>query len=217
MEKEGGNREKMRKCRESISLHFLIFSPFPHVLSISSFSFHFLFISSFSLNFLFISSFSLHFLAARLQCSNVWLLIFFVGREAFDPVCKGPALWNFGISDEVYFFLTETRSFHGVKSVLPFSKLIIVKSQVFSARLYVYLHGYTQIRDRGASQSRSLVNWWMGRSNKYVPASKTGNEINQNWCQVCLNFLTFNFLFQKCQTKFTLYRCRFLMSCRNFW
>ena len=29
MEKEGGNRERMRKCRESISLHFLIFSPFP--------------------------------------------------------------------------------------------------------------------------------------------------------------------------------------------
>ena len=22
----------------------------------------------------------------------------------FDPVCKGPALWNFGISDEVFFF-----------------------------------------------------------------------------------------------------------------
>ena len=47
MEKEGGNREKMRKCRESISLNFLILSPFP-------------------LCFLFISSFSLHFLAARL-------------------------------------------------------------------------------------------------------------------------------------------------------
>ena len=36
MEKEGGNRERMRKCRESISLHFLIFSPFPHSLSIAS-------------------------------------------------------------------------------------------------------------------------------------------------------------------------------------
>ena len=28
---------------------------------------------------------------------------------AFDPVCKGPALWNFGISDKVYFFFAETR------------------------------------------------------------------------------------------------------------
>jgi len=38
MEKEGGNRERMRKCRESISLHFLIFSPFPpHFLILSSF------------------------------------------------------------------------------------------------------------------------------------------------------------------------------------
>ena len=38
MEREGGNRERMRKCRESISLHFLIFSPFPpHFLILSSF------------------------------------------------------------------------------------------------------------------------------------------------------------------------------------
>ena len=33
---------------------------------------------------------------------------------------------------------------------MPFSKLIIGKSQVFSARSYVYLHSYTQIRERGA-------------------------------------------------------------------
>ena len=32
------------------------------------------------------------------------------------------------------------RKFHGVKSILPLSNLIIGKSQVFSARLYVYLH-----------------------------------------------------------------------------
>ena len=51
----------MRKCRESISLHFLIFSPFPP---------HFLILSPFPLRFLFISSFSLHFLAARLQGCN---------------------------------------------------------------------------------------------------------------------------------------------------
>ena len=38
MEKEGGNRERMRKCREPISLHFLIFSPFPpHFLILSPF------------------------------------------------------------------------------------------------------------------------------------------------------------------------------------
>ena len=61
MEKEGGNRERMRKCRESISLHFLIFSPFPP---------HFLILSPFPLRFLFISSFSLHFLATRLQGCN---------------------------------------------------------------------------------------------------------------------------------------------------
>ena len=32
-------------------------------------------------------------------------LIFFVGREAFDPVSKGPAFRNFGIYDELYFSL----------------------------------------------------------------------------------------------------------------
>ena len=47
-EREGGNEEKIRKCREWISLHFL-----------SS--------SSFSLHFLSIFSFSLHFLASRMQ------------------------------------------------------------------------------------------------------------------------------------------------------
>ena len=33
----------------------------------------------------------------------------------------------------------------GVKSILPFSKLITGKSQVFSTNSYLYLHGYTQI------------------------------------------------------------------------
>ena len=51
MDREGGKKERMRKCRELIS---------PHFLSISSFSLH----------FLFISSFSRHFLAARLQGCN---------------------------------------------------------------------------------------------------------------------------------------------------
>ena len=58
MDREGENRQRMRKSWEWISL------------SISSFSLHFLFISSFSLHFLFISSFSLDFLAARLQGCN---------------------------------------------------------------------------------------------------------------------------------------------------
>ena len=78
--------------------------------------------------------------------NNAWLLNIFVGREAFHPVCKGPTL---GISDELYFFALLTRIFHVVKSVVPFSKLIIGKSQVFSARSYVHFHGYRQIRDGG--------------------------------------------------------------------
>ena len=39
MDREGGNKEKIRKCRERISLDFLILSPFPlHFLIISPFS-----------------------------------------------------------------------------------------------------------------------------------------------------------------------------------
>ena len=39
MDREGGNKEKMRKCREYLSLHFLILSPFPlHFLIFSLFS-----------------------------------------------------------------------------------------------------------------------------------------------------------------------------------
>ena len=56
--------------------------------------------------------------------NNVWLLKCFFGQDVFDPVCKGPALWYLGISDELYFF-SETWWFHGIKSILPFSKLIL--------------------------------------------------------------------------------------------
>ena len=35
MDREGGNKEKMRKCRKWISLHFLILSLFPPSLSIT--------------------------------------------------------------------------------------------------------------------------------------------------------------------------------------
>ena len=44
MDREGGNKEKMRKCREWISLHFLILSPVP----LHSFPLHFLILSPFS-------------------------------------------------------------------------------------------------------------------------------------------------------------------------
>ena len=38
MEREGGNGERMKKCRESFSLHFLILSPFPlHFVILSPF------------------------------------------------------------------------------------------------------------------------------------------------------------------------------------
>ena len=59
MDREGGNKEKIGKCRERIFPHFLIQSPFP---------LKFLILSPFphSLCFLFIFLLSLHFLAARL-------------------------------------------------------------------------------------------------------------------------------------------------------
>ena len=49
MDRERGNKEKMRKCREWISIHFLILSPFIlHFLTLSPFPFHFLILSPFS-------------------------------------------------------------------------------------------------------------------------------------------------------------------------
>ena len=49
MDREGGYKEKIRKCREWISLHFLILSPF---------LFHFLILSPFPLHFLILAPFS---------------------------------------------------------------------------------------------------------------------------------------------------------------
>ena len=44
-----------------------------------------------------------------------------------------------------------------IKSILPFSKLIIGKSQLFTACPYMYLHGNTQIRDRGRPPPLVLI------------------------------------------------------------
>ena len=52
--------------------------------------------------------------------NNVWLLKCFVGREAFDSVCKGPALWNFSISDKPYSFSLKRGNFMGWKAYCPF-------------------------------------------------------------------------------------------------
>ena len=99
MDRERGNREKMRKCREWISLHFLNLSPFLHSLSISSFSLH----------FLFIFSFSFHFSTARLPgwhnlCLPVWDYGYFLdslNTISFRKLClrKSPCqvmsrIWN---------------------------------------------------------------------------------------------------------------------------
>ena len=35
---------------------------------------------------------------------SFWLLKLLFVKEAFDPIRKGPPLWNFGISYELYFF-----------------------------------------------------------------------------------------------------------------
>ena len=64
MEKEGGNRERMRKCRESISLHFLIFSPFPP---------HFLILSPFPLLFLILFPFPRSPAARLKRVAQPWL------------------------------------------------------------------------------------------------------------------------------------------------
>ena len=88
--------------------------------------------------------------------NNVWLLKFVDGRKAFDPVCNGLASWNFDVLTN-FIFVRQNEIWYGVKSIMPFSKLTIGKSQAFSARSYVYFHGYTQIRDRGGTMCLPLV------------------------------------------------------------
>ena len=44
----------------------------------------------------------------------------FLGREAFDPVCKGLAFLNFGSSDEPYFFRLKRDNFMGKKHTALF-------------------------------------------------------------------------------------------------
>ena len=53
--------------------------------------------------------------------NNNLVLIFFVGREAFSPVCKGPPYEILVILMNFIFFLGEMRKFREVKSVVRFS------------------------------------------------------------------------------------------------
>ena len=66
MDREGENEEKMRKCREWISLHFLILSPFP---------FQFLILSQFPLHFLILSIFSQPGWQACTTCAALWRVV----------------------------------------------------------------------------------------------------------------------------------------------
>ena len=63
-----------------------------------------------------------------------------------------------------FIFFGKTRQLYGVKSILPFSKLIIGRSQVFLTQSYVYLPRYTQIRDRRAQCG--LTASWVGCNGK---------------------------------------------------
>ena len=56
-------------------------------------------------------------------------------------------VWSSVISNELHLFRQHEIAY-GVKSILPFSKLINRNSQVFSTCLYVYLQRSTQIRGR---------------------------------------------------------------------
>ena len=58
-------------------------------------------------------------------------LTFLIFHWSERPPRKGPTFWNSGASDELHFFSANRDIFMGVKAVLPFSKLIIGKSQFF--------------------------------------------------------------------------------------
>ena len=72
---------------------------------------------------------------------NFWLV---------DKVCKGPSLWNSGISDELYFFRQNKILVWGEKHTALF-QTHNWECQVFSTR---FLRGYTQIPDTGQIGSK---------------------------------------------------------------
>ena len=65
-ERDNGERKRERRENEEISLHFLSLFLFPQSLSIFSLSLHFLILSPFPLQFLVRSLFPRHFLAGHL-------------------------------------------------------------------------------------------------------------------------------------------------------
>ena len=71
-----------------------------------------------------------------------------------------------------------------VKNILPFYKLIIGKTQVFSARSYVYLHGYTQIRPNRVLMylSLSLLTYFTSYAPglSYLSLNVSVSSINDN-------------------------------------
>ena len=71
---------------------------------------------------------------------ELWI---FLCREAFDPVCKGPALWNFGISEELYFFRRSEKFLWGKKRTALFQTQNWEKSSFFNTVIRVF--GYTVI------------------------------------------------------------------------
>lgn len=66
--------------------------------------------------------------------NNVCLLKFFVGQEAFDPVCKGLPLSNLGISGKLDLFSLKRDNFMGYKASFPFPQrsLFVPKKVIFS-------------------------------------------------------------------------------------
>ena len=70
---------------------------------------------------------------------NVWLLKLLFVKVAFDPIRKGPPLWNFGISDKLYFF-AETRYFScGKKRTALFQTRNWEKSSFFTTLIYIHM------------------------------------------------------------------------------
>ena len=62
---------------------------------------------------------------------SFWLSKLLFVKEAFDPIRKGPPLWNFGISDELYFFQGNEITLRGKKCTALFQTHNWEKSSFF--------------------------------------------------------------------------------------
>ena len=111
---------------------------------------------------------------------------FFVGREAFDPVCKGPALWNFGSCDELYFFRWNEIISWGKKHTALFQTNNLEKLVRVFGQLYANMWQGGHIM----SPPLVLIGLRFCKTSSFLMVIITTTQTGGKYCQVRATFST---------------------------